>query len=109
MRERQWLELQLQRGSLPSLNYTVGFRGRSNALLRKKVSITLISVEINGEAKQIPAGLNVLLLLQHLGIDTQRVAVELNRDIVRKAQWESTPIGADAKIEIVMFVGGGSR
>jgi thiamine biosynthesis protein ThiS len=69
----------------------------------------LISVEINGEARSIPSQLNILELLQHLQIDTQRVAVELNREIVRKAAWESTQVGPEAKIEIVMFVGGGSR
>jgi thiamine biosynthesis protein ThiS len=69
----------------------------------------LIPVEINGETKQIPANLNVRLLLNHLGIDAQRVAVELNRDIVRKADWDTTNIEPGAAIEIVMFVGGGSR
>lgn len=94
---------------LLSLNYTVRFGGRSNALPRKKVTKKLISVEINGEPKQIPPGLHVRGLLEFLEIDTQRVAVELNRDLIRKADWEGTSIPADAKIEIVMFVGGGTH
>jgi sulfur carrier protein len=67
----------------------------------------LISVEINGEARQIPASLNVRSLLEHLQIDTARVAVELNKEIVRKAAWDATTVEAGAQIEIVMFVGGG--
>jgi thiamine biosynthesis protein ThiS len=68
----------------------------------------LILVEINGERREIPAGLNVRGLLDHLGVDTARVAVELNREIVRKAAWDSTRIESGAQIEVVMFVGGGS-
>jgi len=77
--------------------------------LRKQVTKQLVLVELNGEPRQIPSGLNVLSLLQHLGIDAERVAVELNREIVRKPNWLTTSIEAGAKIEIVMFVGGGSR
>ncbi len=64
---------------------------------------------LNGELKQVPSGLNVRQLLEHLNIDAQRVAVELNREIVRKADWEKTLVEDGAAIEIVMFVGGGSR
>jgi len=69
----------------------------------------LVFVEINGDPKEIPPSLNVRTLLEHLGIDTQRVAVELNRNIVRKADWENVIIEADSKLEIVMFVGGGAH
>ncbi|MCX6610656.1 MAG: sulfur carrier protein ThiS [Acidobacteria bacterium] len=82
---------------------------RSNVLSRKKVTKQLISVEINGERREIPASLNVRGLLEHLQIDTARVAVELNKEIVRKAAWDATPVEAGAQIEIVMFVGGGKN
>ncbi len=68
-----------------------------------------IEVAVNGEKCEIPAGLNVRQMLLHLHLDPQRVAVELNRAILGKANWDSTPIEADAKIEIVEFVGGGNR
>jgi thiamine biosynthesis protein ThiS len=42
-------------------------------------------------------------------VDAQRVAVELNREIVRKAQWEEVAVEAGAEVEVVMFVGGGRR
>ena len=66
-----------------------------------------IEVAVNGEKRQIPAGLNVRQMLLHLELDPQRVAVELNRTIVGKSKWDSTSVEAYANIEIVEFVGGG--
>ena len=66
-----------------------------------------IEVAVNGEKRQIPAGLNVRQMLLHLKLDPQRVAVELNRTIVRKSKWDSTSVEAYANIEIVEFEGGG--
>jgi thiamine biosynthesis protein ThiS len=66
-----------------------------------------IEVVVNGEKRGIPAGLNIRQMLVHLGLDPQRVAVELNRAIVGKANWDAMSVEADAKIEIVEFVGGG--
>lgn len=68
-----------------------------------------IEIAVNGDKREIPAGLNVLEMLVQLGIDPQRVAVELNRSIVSKSYWCATPVEADAKVEIVEFVGGGWR
>ncbi len=67
-----------------------------------------IRIEVNGEPKLVPEGLDVRALLQHLGLDPARVAVELNREIVRKPEWESTTVTDGARLEIVTFVGGGS-
>lgn len=66
-----------------------------------------IDVVVNGHARQVPEGLNVRSLLDFLEIDASRVAVELNRSIVRKTEWESTSVGEGAQVEIVWFVGGG--
>jgi thiamine biosynthesis protein ThiS len=51
--------------------------------------------------------MNIRELLAHLEIATDRVAVELNRQIVRKAGWESARVEEGAALEIVHFVGGG--
>lgn len=67
-----------------------------------------IEIAVNGRPQQVREGLNVTGLLETLGVEGSRVAVELNREIVRKPEWESTVIGEGAKIEIVWFVGGGS-
>lgn len=66
-----------------------------------------IEVVVNGHARQVPEGLNVKGLLDFLEMDASRVAVELNRSIVRKAEWDSTSVAEGAQIEIVWFVGGG--
>lgn len=67
----------------------------------------LIPIVINGEAQQVPAGLNIRNLVAHLGLDPARVAVELNRRLVRKPEWDATAVEAGAVLEIVTFVGGG--
>ncbi len=64
-------------------------------------------VHINGEEKEIAAGLSVARLLDELGIRAGRVVVELNRDIVSRDAHSSTLLKEGDKLEIVHFVGGG--
>ena len=64
-------------------------------------------IQINGELRDVPEGISLQTLLEHLSLSQQRVAVELDRHIVRRADWTATNINEDAKIEIVHFVGGG--
>ena len=66
-----------------------------------------ITLEINGETRTMPAVSNVQELLEQLGIPQTRVAVELNRKIIRRVEWEKTPISNLDRVEIVQFVGGG--
>jgi thiamine biosynthesis protein ThiS len=66
-----------------------------------------IEIVVNGEGRSVAPDLNVATLLGELGLDPARVAVELDRRIVRRSQWEETPVLAGAKLEIVQFVGGG--
>lgn len=66
-----------------------------------------IAVTVNGEQREIAGELTVLEYLELLGLTPDRVAVELNRAIVKKAQWGCTPIENGAAVEIVQFVGGG--
>ncbi len=68
---------------------------------------TLVAVRVNGELREIPDGASVAALLDSLGIASDKVAVELNRAIVRKRDWETTLVSSGAQIEIVEFVGGG--
>ncbi|HTB16347.1 MAG TPA: sulfur carrier protein ThiS [Bryobacteraceae bacterium] len=76
------------------------------------VNVTLetktIAIVLNGEPRRVPEGLNIAGLLKFLEIDGARVAVELNREIVRKPEWESTQVLDGAQLEVVWFVGGGS-
>ncbi len=66
-----------------------------------------INVSINGELREVPSNCCVASLLDWLKVAQDRVAVELNRTIVRKRDWAEAVITRDAQIEIVEFVGGG--
>lgn len=67
-----------------------------------------MTITINGERREIPDGLNVNGLLEHLGMAENRVAIERNRDILPRARWQATQVGANDSFEIVQFVGGGA-
>jgi sulfur carrier protein len=64
-------------------------------------------VTINGERREIPDGLNVAALLEHIGMPAERVAIERNLDILPRARWVETKIQPNDSFEIVHFVGGG--
>ena len=66
-----------------------------------------IRVFVNGERRDIQAGQSVLAFLKSLQIAPDRVAVELNKSLVRKRDWPGEVIPDGARIEIVEFVGGG--
>jgi thiamine biosynthesis protein ThiS len=67
----------------------------------------VITVTLNGEPRELAAGMTVADLLQHLGAPTIGVAVERNRQVVRRADHASTQVESGDIIEIVQFVGGG--
>jgi sulfur carrier protein len=66
-----------------------------------------IRIVVNGEDRTVPEGQTILGLLQDLRIDPARVAVELDRLIVKQPHWDATSLRAGARLEIVQFVGGG--
>jgi thiamine biosynthesis protein ThiS len=70
------------------------------------VSETL-TVEVNGEPREVPQGLNVKQFVAHLGLSANRLAVERNLEIVPHAQWETTTVAPGDRFEIVHLVGGG--
>jgi thiamine biosynthesis protein ThiS len=67
----------------------------------------LMEVVVNGERKTVPADVSIAGLLKTLEIPADRVAVELNKSIIRKRNWEDTRVPNGSQIEIVQFVGGG--
>lgn len=67
----------------------------------------VIQVHINGQPREIPREQSISALLKWLKVGSDRVAVELNKSIVRKRDWERTPVADGSEIEIVEFVGGG--
>jgi sulfur carrier protein len=66
-----------------------------------------MNLQINGEQRDFTDGLTVATLIEHLGMKSDRVAVELNHEIVPRAQWQTTLLKNSDKLEIVHFVGGG--
>jgi thiamine biosynthesis protein ThiS len=66
-----------------------------------------IRVVINGDPREIPAGLGVTGLLSHLGLPQERVAIERNREILPRSLWAATVVQAGDYFEIVHLVGGG--
>jgi sulfur carrier protein len=66
-----------------------------------------IEIVVNGQSRRVPEGQSLSELLVFLKVDPERVAVELNRSIIRRRDWDQTKIGPEATLEIVQFVGGG--
>ena len=66
-----------------------------------------IRIVVNGEERTVPTGLSLVDLIQLLNLEPSRVAVELNRAIVRREAWTTTVVAGGARLEIVQFVGGG--
>lgn len=62
---------------------------------------------MNGEKLQLPEGATLQALLDHYKLQSVRVAVELNRDIVAKKAYLNTSLKSGDTVEIVTFVGGG--
>ncbi len=66
-------------------------------------------VEINGESRDVAASITLAELILHLALAPERLAIELNQSVVRRADWPQTPIKEGDRIEIVHFVGGGLK
>ena len=66
-----------------------------------------MQVVVNGSARDVPDELTIAALVAHLGLADGPVAVEINREIVPRAQHASRMVAAGDAIEIVHFVGGG--
>jgi thiamine biosynthesis protein ThiS len=67
-----------------------------------------LRVYVNGEAKQLTAPISLSELITKLDLPAARIAVELNRNVVRRGEWSATMLQDDDCLEIVHFVGGGS-
>ena len=66
-------------------------------------------VTINDEEREVPEQMTLEALIHHLALAPERLAVERNRHVVRRADWPHTTGSDDERIEIIHFVGGGIR
>ncbi|GAB4237354.1 MAG: sulfur carrier protein ThiS [Deltaproteobacteria bacterium] len=66
-----------------------------------------VEIVVNGDPRLVPEGSTVASLLRELSLPATRVAVERNRGIVRRSEYEAVSLSPGDRIEIVTFVGGG--
>lgn len=70
-----------------------------------------MKLHINGEERDFhdsPSPFTLAVLVESLGMKADRVAVELNRDIVPRERWAETQLNEGDRLEVVHFVGGGT-
>jgi thiamine biosynthesis protein ThiS len=66
-----------------------------------------MKVFVNGDEKDFSSPVSLAGLIEELDLPASRIAIELNREVVRRSDWGSTMLTDDDRIEIVHFVGGG--
>jgi sulfur carrier protein len=69
--------------------------------------VTDVNFFLNGELRRVPESTDLLGMISLFSLPERRVAIELNGEVIRRAQWPFTLIGPDDKVEVVHFVGGG--
>jgi sulfur carrier protein len=67
-----------------------------------------LHIQVNGETQELPDGLSLEDLVQRLSLPAARIAIELNKNVARRAEWAKTVLAEGDRVEIVHFVGGGS-
>jgi sulfur carrier protein len=66
-----------------------------------------VPIQLNGEVFPVPPGSTLADLIRHLELPADRVAVELDRHVVRRPEWASHTLQPGSRVEIVQLVGGG--
>jgi sulfur carrier protein len=66
-----------------------------------------MQIYLNGEEKQIPEDLDMAGLIDLLALADQRIAVEVNEELVPRSTFSGHPLRADDRVEIIQAVGGG--
>lgn len=67
-----------------------------------------ITIQLNGETRRLPAGLDLEQVLLHCGYRPQLVVVEFNGTILPRSRWSAQPVVESDALEVVTIVGGGS-
>ena len=68
-----------------------------------------LRIQVNGEPREVEEDFSLPQLIAVLGLKAEQIAIELNHNVVRRAQWEDTLLHTDDRVEIVHFVGGGCK
>ena len=108
---RRSLEFQFRtlasHGRVPGSALALAKIGRALETCNAKPETVFMRLFINGKEQSFEDSLDLAQLVEQLGMNGDRVAVELNREIVSRAQWPETNLNDGDKLEIVHFVGGG--
>ena len=70
-------------------------------------NLNVAKIQLNGDSYEINDGINLNELLNKLKIQKNKVAIELNGEIVEKNKYPNLILNEDDKVEIVQFIGGG--
>jgi thiamine biosynthesis protein ThiS len=68
-----------------------------------------LRLEINGEKREVREPISLAELVRELALAPERLAIELNQAVVRRADWPHTTLTENDRLEIVHFVGGGLK
>jgi sulfur carrier protein len=68
-----------------------------------------VEIQVNDETREVPDNLSLQQLISNLHLAPERIAIEVNHDVIRRAHWPSTVLKEGDRIEIVHFVGGGGQ
>jgi len=66
-----------------------------------------MQIVVNGSPTEVPEGLNMAALIERLALGGQRLAVEVNQELVPRSQFDSRHLAPDDRVEIIHAVGGG--
>ena len=69
--------------------------------------VSLLQITVNDKPYDVPDDLSLQELIGFLMLPAERLAIELNRNVVRRGEWPRTELHEDDRVEIVHFVGGG--
>jgi sulfur carrier protein len=67
-----------------------------------------LHIQVNGESQELPDGSTIEDLVRILSLPVTRIAIELNKNVARRADWAMTILAEGDRVEIVHFVGGGA-
>jgi len=87
----------------------MALRGDGPGPIMRQMSniVEQIALSVNGDPMQVAAGLTLAQLIGQLELDTRKVAVERNLEIVPRSTYGTTTLEAGDRLEIVHFIGGG--
>ncbi|MEZ5345300.1 MAG: sulfur carrier protein ThiS [Pyrinomonadaceae bacterium] len=67
----------------------------------------MIRITVNGKTQDLEEEVSVSELLEKLELPTNRIAIELNKNVVSRRNWQTVSVGDKDELEIIHFVGGG--